>query len=78
MLLIIEKNLSTGGDVRGVGQYTGWTDWMLNQEFLVDSPGRRDKAFKPGLFLLKREVCYAYLNIFQDKLDTAHEEVIFQ
>jgi len=51
---------------------------MLNQEFLVDSPGRRDKAFKPGLFLLKREVCYAYLNIFQDKLDTAHEEVIFQ
>ena len=24
-------------------------DWMPNRDFLVDWPGRRDKAFKPGL-----------------------------
>jgi len=61
ILLIIEKILSTGDDVRGVGQYTGWAEWMLNRDFLVDWPGRRDKAFKPGLSRLKRDVWYAYI-----------------
>jgi len=34
-------------------------DSMPNQDFLVDWPGRRDKAFKLGLSLLKRDVWYA-------------------
>ena len=31
-------------------------DWMPNWDFLVDQPGRRDKAFKPGLSQLKQDV----------------------
>jgi len=31
-------------------------DWMPNRDFLVDQPGRRDKAFTPGLSLLKQDV----------------------
>jgi len=31
-------------------------DWMPNRDFLVDQPGRRDKAFKPGLSRLKQDV----------------------
>jgi len=37
-------------------------DWMPNRDFLVDWPGRRDKAFIPGLSRLKRDVWYAYIN----------------
>jgi len=59
MLLTVEKIISTGDDVRGVGQYTGWADWMLNRDFLVDWLGRRDNAIKPGLSRLKRDVWYA-------------------
>ena len=35
-------------------------DWMPNRDFLVDWPERRDKAVKPGLSRLKRDVWYAY------------------
>jgi len=33
---------------------------MRNRDFLADWPGRRDKALKPGLSRLKRDVWYAY------------------
>jgi len=29
---------------------------MPNRDFLIDQPGRRDKAFKPGLSRLKQDV----------------------
>jgi len=32
---------------------------MQNRDFLDDWPGRRDKAFKPGLSRLKRDIWYA-------------------
>jgi len=31
-------------------------DCMPNRDFLVDQLGRRDKAFKPGLYQLKQDV----------------------
>jgi len=40
---------------------------MHNREFLVDSPGRRDKAFKPGLSRLKRDIWYAYTNFMMEE-----------
>ena len=36
---------------------------MPTRGFLVDWPGRRDKAFKPVLSQLKRDVWYAYVII---------------
>jgi len=36
-------------------------DWMQNRDVLVDWPGRRDRAFKPGLSRLKWDVRYAYI-----------------
>ena len=33
---------------------------MRNRDFLADWPGRQDKALKPGLSRLKRDVWYAY------------------
>ena len=38
-------------------------DWMPNKHFLVDYPGPLNKAFKPGLSRLKRDVCYAYADV---------------
>jgi len=35
-------------------------DWRPNRDVFVDWPGRWDKAFKPGLSRLKRDVWYAY------------------
>jgi len=29
---------------------------MPNRDFLIDQPGRRDKAFKPGLSRLQQDV----------------------
>jgi len=34
-------------------------DLMRNRDFLADWPGRWDKALKPGLSWLKRDVWYA-------------------
>jgi len=31
-------------------------DWRPNRDFLVGWPGYRDKAFKPGLSRLKRDI----------------------
>jgi len=35
-------------------------DWMPNRDVLVDWPGHRDKAVKPGQSQLKRDVCLCY------------------
>ena len=37
---------------------TTLADWMRDRDFLADWPGRRDKALKPGLSRLKRDVWY--------------------
>jgi len=34
---------------------------MRNRDFLADGPGLRDKALKPGLSRLNRDVWYAYV-----------------
>jgi len=34
-------------------------DWMPNWNFLVDWPGRQDRAFKPELSQLKRDIQYS-------------------
>jgi len=41
-------------------------DLMRNRDFLADWPGRRDKALKPGLSRLKRDIWYAYTGLMKD------------